>query len=471
MRGDDTHEIAAGGDASPVRRGPRHAAPRKSLLTKLHIPAGKAMALAAMPTAVFVGMGLTPRLALADDNKDIPFAPGPCVTRSDDPDASPSPSSSPSRSPEPGSSGSATSDPSASGTPGDGATEGGKGNEPDTSASSDAGKTEKPEPGASSSPSPTPTPTASKSKNPLDPLGVGDALGDLLGIPGKDGTASPKPSASATGKPGDDASTGSTPKPSTSKPSASDQDDTADGKAKDKDKAKDAAKDKAKDAAEDGKGTDTADDAADKAADGTKKAIEDAARKAGATVEELGEDAKGLKAGKDDDIPAGASGKRAYPCPTPDPEALANAEQEQGIPLLPDDPWILHSSNLQLYGLKYHGIVEVKTYGGQVKKALKFTATSVDIENLHQTVRYPMGKTAHVQGREGSTSTIRDTPVTMYTEQLKGNLFGLIPVTFSPQTPPPLDVPYASFTDVEVTQAGQFGGTLTIPGLQNYLTG
>nr|WSZ98550.1 hypothetical protein OH820_25305 [Streptomyces sp. NBC_00857] len=473
MRGDDTHEIAAGGDASPVRRGPRHAAPRKSLLTKLHIPAGKAMALAAMPTAVFVGMGLTPRLALADDNKDIPFAPGPCVTRSDDPDASPSPSSSPSKSPEPGSSASATPEPSASGTPGDSATDGGKGDEPDPSASSDAGKTEKPEPGASSSPSPTPTPSESKSRNPLDPLGVGDALGDLLGIPGKDGTAAPKPSASASEKPDDDASAGSTSKPSTSKPSASDQDDTADDKddkGKGKGKDKDKAEGKAKDAAEDGKDTDAADDA-DKAADGTKKAIEDAARKAGATVEELGEDAKGLKARKGDDIPAGATDKRAYPCPTPDPEALANAEQEQGIPLLPDDPWILHSSNLQLYGLKYHGIVEVKTYGGQVKKALKFTATSVDIENLHQTVRYPMGRTAHVQGREGSTSTIRDTPVTMYTEQLKGNLFGLIPVTFSPQTPPPLDVPYASFTDVEVVQAGQFGGTLTIPGLQNYLTG
>ncbi|MER7666117.1 hypothetical protein, partial [Streptomyces sp. NPDC096193] len=27
--------------------------------------------------------------------------------------------------------------------------------------------------------------------------------------------------------------------------------------------------------------------------------------------------------------------------------------------------------------------------------------------------------------------------VTMYTEELKGNLFGLIPITFSPTTPPP----------------------------------
>jgi hypothetical protein len=55
----------------------------------------------------------------------------------------------------------------------------------------------------------------------------------------------------------------------------------------------------------------------------------------------------------------------------------------------------------------------------------------------------------------------------MYTEKLKGNLFGIIPVTFSPETPPPLDVPFAIFTDVEVTQAGQFGGTLTVPGLRN----
>lgn len=41
------------------------------------MPAGKAMALAAMPTAVLVGMSLTPKLAMADDKTDIPFAPAP----------------------------------------------------------------------------------------------------------------------------------------------------------------------------------------------------------------------------------------------------------------------------------------------------------------------------------------------------------------------------------------------------------
>lgn len=62
MRGDETQLNSTGGEVFRGRSGPRHAAPRKSLLTKLHIPAGKAFALAAMPTAVFVGMGLTPSL-------------------------------------------------------------------------------------------------------------------------------------------------------------------------------------------------------------------------------------------------------------------------------------------------------------------------------------------------------------------------------------------------------------------------
>ncbi|MGW2512998.1 hypothetical protein ACWC0A_27105 [Streptomyces scopuliridis] len=458
MRGDSTQRVAAGGDDSRVRRGPRHAAPRKSLLTKLQIPAGKAMALAAMPTAVFVGMGLTPRLALADDSKDIPFAPGPCVTRSDEPSASasesptPTPSASESESesasPEPGESPSApgTPEPTASGSPAPGDEDSGSSDSSDSGTPGSGAADSKESADASSGPAAAPSPT--KSRNPLDPLGLGDALGDVLGVPDKDATSSPAPSASATEKPDTEPST----KP-TSEPGSSGPDSTADGVAAGK-----------------GTGKGTGDGPADKAVDGTKDAIKDAADKVGAEVEELDEDAKGLDARKDDDIPAGADGKEPFPCPTADPEALAAAREEQGIPLLPDDPWTLHSSLLTLRGLDYKGIVEVRTSGGKVKKALKFTSTSLDIKDLHQSIVYPQGRTAHVRAREGSTSTIRDGEVTMYTERLKGNLFGLIPITFSPETPPPLNIPFAFFTDVEVTQAGQFGGTLTVPGLQNYLT-
>ncbi|MFF1648164.1 hypothetical protein [Streptomyces sp. NPDC058240] len=419
MRGDERQLDPAWEDPG-TRGGPRHAAPRKSLLTKLHIPAGKAFALAAMPTAVLVGMGLTPKLALADDSSDIPFAPGPCVTRSDEPSEEPSPSASKSPSPTPSATATGSGDQGDTATPKPSTTPSASDKaEPRTKAAgADA-------PAAAPSASPTPTTT----RNPLDPLGVGDALRDLFDGPDKE-TVSPSPSASTA-----------SPKPSRT--------DTA--------------------KKPDEKPVEKSADAAKETADKTAAAIREAAGRAGKTVKELDDSAKGLDVKKDEDIPDGA--KERFPCPTPDPEALAAADLETGVPLLPTDPWILESSMLTLNGLDYKGIVEVKTYNGTVKKVLKFTASSIDIDNLHQKTVGPAGTTAHVEARKGSKSTIRNGTVTMYTEELKGNLFGLIPVTFSPQTPPPLNVPFAFFTKVKVTQAGQFGGTLTVPGLHNYFTG
>ncbi|MFH9607353.1 hypothetical protein [Streptomyces sp. NPDC017448] len=436
MRGDDGRRTdARPGDELRERTGPRHAAPRKSLLTKLHLPSGKkALALAAMPTAVFVGMGLTPKLALAEERIENPFAPGPCVTRSDEPSESASPEATPSPSataedekddasgkedaatPEPSPSG------SASGTEKDPAA--GEKSGADTSA-----RSADDEPAAT--PSATPTPTASK--NPLDPLGIGDALKDLFDGPGDGKSEEPAaPSPSPTSE-------------APEAPAAPQKSGTP------KDPAEDAA-DKAKEAS-----------------DRTADAIREAAEKAGEKVEELDEDVKGLDPRKDEDIPDGA--KPRFPCPEADPEALAAAELEPGIPLLPSAPWTLESTRLTLRGLDYHGIVEVKKADGSIKKVLKFTATSIDIKDLHQLTEGPAGTTGHVKSRPGSVSEIRDGKVTMYTEELKGNLFGLIPVTFSPQTPPPLNVPIAVFTKVKVVQAGQFGGTLTVPGLENYLEG
>ncbi|WP_371776058.1 hypothetical protein [Streptomyces sp. NBC_01438] len=432
MRGDDNQTEAASESGLQERRGPRHAAPRKSLLTKLHMPAGKkAFALAAMPTAVFVGMGLTPKLAMADDSADIPYAPGPCVTRSDEPSESPSPSASETKKPSP----SATASDKATPDKGDGTTSPKPSATPSGSASGDteAGSAKKATDSPAETPSATPSPT--KSKNPLDPLGLGDALKDLFDGPDKE-TADPSPSA-----------TTESPKPSAS----------------DTDKSSDKAADKSAD-----KPADKATDAAKETADKTAEAIREAADKAGKPVEELDKDVKGLDPKKDEDIPDGA--KPSFPCPTADPKALADADLEQGIPRLPNDPWILESSLLTLSGLDYKGIVEVQKGDGSTKKVLKFTASSIDIKDLHQlTVGPQSGVTGHVKSRPGSTSTIRDGTVTMYTEELKGNLFGLIPITFSPETPPPINVPFAFFTKVKVTQAGQFGGTLTVPGLQNYL--
>ncbi|MCM1971239.1 MULTISPECIES: hypothetical protein [unclassified Streptomyces] len=420
MRGDETQRGEAPGAESRERKGPRHAAPRKSLLTKIQIPVGKTMALAAMPTAVFVGMSMAPKLAVADE-KDIPFAPGPCVTRSDEPAESASPSAktpsktppkTPGTTPAPGKSPTAVPSPNVS-----------------PSASKPASKPVQ-KPGVM----PAAVPAAAKAENPLDPLGVGDAikgLVDELGKPLTGTPAAPTPTPTATAA--------------------------------------------------------TAAPAADPAA----AAIRDAAKTAGVTVSELSEEVKGTTTTPKDEtgrttkpkpkpVPEtategegakgakGKNGKEPFPCPTYDAKALAAAELEQGIPLLPDEPWYLDSSLLTLYGLDYEGIVEVKTAGGKTKTVLKFTADSLDIKDLYQTVGKG-AQVAHLKSRPGSTSKIRGAKVTMYTESLKGNLFGLIPIEFTPKSPPPLNVPFAFFTNVTVVQAGQFGGTLTVPGLKNYI--
>ncbi|MFD6348548.1 hypothetical protein ACFWF9_28050 [Streptomyces roseolus] len=435
MRGDDTQPTVA-------RSGPRHAAPRKTLLNRIQGPAGKAMALAAMPTAVLMGMGLAPSPALADE-KDIPFAPGPCVSRSDEPvaeetTATPTAKATETAKPEPTATATATTPAEPTG-------------QPTTAPSATATPTATASPSATTAvqggaqaaaveaaPTATSTPTQSVDPlDPLDPLGVGDALKDLFGglAPKQEPTATPTPTPSATtAAPRQKAATADeTQAPATEVPAAK---------------------------------TDTAKTGTtDTKAEETKAAIKEAAEKAGVEVQELPESAQGLEAKPDTDIPDGA--KPRFPCPERDDAALAAAEVEPGIPLLPDEPWRLESSRLSLSGLKYHGIVEVRTYGGKVKKVLKFTATYVGIKDLHQITEHSEGREAHVRSQHGSTSTITDGPVTMYTEELKGNLLGIIPITFGPESPPPLDLPAVFFTNVKLKQAGQFGGTLKVEDLRN----
>ncbi|MER5734260.1 hypothetical protein ABT117_01110 [Streptomyces sp. NPDC002262] len=449
MRGDETQQGLG-------RSGPRHAAPRKTLLNRIQGPAGKAMAFAAMPTAVLMGMGLAPSPALADE-KDVPFAPGPCVTRSDEPvaeetTATPTAKATETAKPEPTATAtkpadptgeptatpSATATPTATASPSATATAAAQGGAQAVADTADTAAKATPAPTATSTPTPT------KSVNPLDPLGVGDALKDFFGglAPQQEPTATPS------------ATTSPAPAPSATTAAPQQRAATADDAPTTQAPATKAPATEA-----------PAAKAPATEADTTKAAIKEAAEKAGVKAEELPESAQGLDAKPDTDIPDGA--KPRFPCPERDDAALAAAEVEPGIPLLPDAPWRLESSLLTLSGLKYHGIVEVKTYGGQVKKVLKFTATYVGIKDLHQITEHSEGREGHVRSKHGSTSTITGGTVTMYTEELKGNLLGIIPITFAPESPPPLDIPAVFFTNVKLKQAGQFGGNLHVEDLRN----
>ncbi|MFE9288536.1 hypothetical protein [Streptomyces olivaceus] len=466
-------EVTRGADveSSRVRTGPRHAAPKKPLFTRFHMPAGKAIAIAAMPTAVLMGMGFTPTLALADGNDTAPPTSNSltadeykdCVAALEDAEKDPSESPSPSATDEADQDGKGENDGKE---PGDSAS----GADKDESSSSDSGSDDKDdkgdtgdkggESGADGGSGPTPSPSESESsqeasgQDAAEPSpsesekgglleGIGDALeGIFTGGKKAEESASPTPTPSASQGAGDDASD-----------AVKETTDKVAGTAKDT--------------------VEGATDAASKAAEDTKETVDKAAEAAKEAAEKAKEDAEKAKEDAEDE---------ATPSPTPSASGSTDADDcpvatddeggvDNKVPL-PDDPWYLDASSLTLKGASYKGIVEVKTANGTTKKVLKYVISNgTDIGDLHQTVKDKQaGKTYHVQAAEGSTSTIRDGDTVFYTESISGNLLGLIPITFDPENPPPLDIPLIYFTEVKVVQAGQFGGTLHIPGLHQYIT-
>ncbi|WP_128380174.1 hypothetical protein [Streptomyces cavernae] len=450
-----------------ARTGPRHAAPKKPLFTRIHMPAGKAMAIASMPTAIIMGMGFS-TLARADDKPSSSPSLSideyqDCVEALDgtedgkDASATPSPSASASESASEDSKDSdkdkdkdedAADSPDTPTEPAPSASSGadsGSGSDAADDSGSSEDKTE-PAPSATQGSSAASEPTAEA--NPAPAEGSGNVLEDI----GK-GLEELGKAIEDAFTPGDSETASASPTPS---PSASAAEEAAE-------KAEDA-----EDTAEDAK--DTAKDAADE----PQKSIENEPDKAAsAAAEEAEEEAEAT--------PSPSASTSASPSPSEsagiDPDDCPAATDEEGgvekIVALPDDPWYLDASSLLLKGADYKGVVKVKTANGTVKEALKFVISGgTDIGDLHQTVKDPMsGKTHHVQAAKGSTSTITDGDTVMYTEKISGNLFGLIPVTFSPEHPPPLNIPLIYFTNVKVTQAGQFGGTLHVPGLHQFTSG
>ncbi|MGW2386086.1 hypothetical protein [Streptomyces sp. NPDC001658] len=449
-------EVTHGTDveASRVRTGPRHAAPKKPLFTRFHVPAGKAIALAAMPTAVLMGMGFTSTLALADEQPTSKSLTADeykdCVAALDGASASASPSPSASAGDEDkdkdssdsaGSSDSADSGSGSGSDKGDGdaaePTPSPTGGSDDSSSDSGSDDTAEPKPSPSTGDSAgdsaggdaaTPSPSPSESDgNLLED--IGDALtGIFTGGKGSTDTASPTPSAT---------------------PSASPSTDSAD-------KAADSASDTVKDTTE--KLTGTVDDTVKDTTDKASKAAEDTTE----TVEKAVEGAADEATASPSPSPSASTDPDDCPVAT---DAVGDVDNTQ---LVADKPWTLKASSLLLKGADYQGVVEVRTASGQTKKVLKYVVSDgTDIGDLHQIVN-ENGRTYHVQAGKGTTSTIRDGKTTMYTESISGNLLGLIPITFSPEHPPPLNIPLIYFTNVTVTQAAQFGGTLHVPEMRQY---
>ncbi|MET8685869.1 hypothetical protein ABZV77_16770 [Streptomyces sp. NPDC004732] len=465
MPADEVHHEGFAGEPR-ARTGPRHAAPRKPLLTRLQVPAGKAIAIAAMPTAVLMGMGLTPTLAEAKPGvPDNPFQDGPCVTAPDkdaedaekdaadkakkdaeaeakkDAEAKAKKDAEDRAKKKDAGDDAKKPDPSTSPSAGDKDDDGDSdstGDDKDDSASTPSTGDKD----GDKEPEKTPEPT--ETKNPWDPLGVGDALKDVFTPDDKKESESPEPDPSESEKAESGAGSAEDKAKDTTDKVTKPVEDTVD-------KVTDGLKD----------GVDDAKDEADKVTDDAEKAAKDAADKVGKKAEDDAKDEA------EDPMAPDADGKKPFPCVV---EKKVDGDAEQTPSPIPNQPWHLEASSLTLKGADYQGVVNLQMPNGKSKQALKYVIQNTDIGDLHQIVEGPAGKKYHVEAAKGTTSTIRGGETTMYTERISGKLFGLIPITFDPEHPPPLNIPLIYFTDVKVQQAGQFGGNLTIPGLHQSIT-
>ncbi|GAA4864879.1 hypothetical protein GCM10023235_49000 [Kitasatospora terrestris] len=391
--------------------GPRHAAPKAGVRSRLR---GRAMAIAAVPTALLVGAAYAPTLAMADTPAGKACASTPDAVLEE----TPVPKSEIKVLPDSG-----------TGTKSTGTKSTGTGTSGSTTKTAAQGS-------AAAVPALFTTPNEPVATG-VQQVGLIDDLFNDIFHPG--GTATPSPSASPSAGP----ATTSKPAPATPAPSAS---------------ASASASPSA------GKGGSTAPGTAS------------AAPTAGGSA------------------PAAAGKAAASPSPSPSasasvgPNCLVStkglaAAAAPGDHVVPEQNWVLHSSRLALHGSVFNGVYDVKTPTG-TKRVLKFTTASVDIENLDMSTIEVPGKTFHVKSRAGSTSTMRSGPITMYVESLSGHLsaiYGLpIPIdlgeiTLTPDTLPkwlwdligtvpiPLDI---TLDDAKAVQAGQFGGTLKIPGMR-----
>jgi hypothetical protein len=118
----------------------------------------------------------------------------------------------------------------------------------------------------------------------------------------------------------------------------------------------------------------------------------------------------------------------------------------------------LRASSLTMSGLSYDGVAELDTPGGTVR-ALKFSMSKAVLKNVDQTTRHGAASNNLTTG-----NLALNDGVTMYTTKLSSKLIG-IPLTFTPDSPPPLVLPYMIMTDVVSEQASVQAGGAQISGL------
>ena len=107
---------------------------------------------------------------------------------------------------------------------------------------------------------------------------------------------------------------------------------------------------------------------------------------------------------------------------------------------------LLTADKMTQIGVTYDGIVDVPSEEGPIP-ALKFSMNSLLLENMDQSAEVPgTDQRLHVLN-EGSTAELNGN-VELYVVSTEGLLYGLIPITVTPDNPIPIVPPYLVLTEM-----------------------
>jgi Family of unknown function (DUF6114) len=159
--------------------------------------------------------------------------------------------------------------------------------------------------------------------------------------------------------------------------------------------------------------------------------------------------------------PAGQGSPSASPSTSTVPclgsGVIKSAAVDPGQPPVAATQAVLTVASLTMYNSTYDGVVDLPTKTGGTVHSLKFSMSKAVNKPFQLKVREPNGKNTVIT----STELVTEGNVKFFTPKFTGKLFGLIPVTFTPDSPPPLTLPVLWFTDVTIDLAFVNCNTLT----------
>jgi hypothetical protein len=148
--------------------------------------------------------------------------------------------------------------------------------------------------------------------------------------------------------------------------------------------------------------------------------------------------------------PSGSASPSPSPTPTDIPclgaRVMGKVAGPDDVPLVTAKGGTLETDSLTMYNSTYDGVSTLDTGGGGTVQALKFSMTKAVNKPFKLTVPEADGHTTLIESDELTT----DGKVRFYTPSFKGKLFGVIPVLFTPEQPPPPTLPVLWFTDVTI---------------------